>query len=317
MRAVFLDWNSLDAGDLDSRSLDAVVDDLQFYNDTKSEQIIERISDAQVVITNKVVLDSTVLSQAKQLRLICIAATGYNNVDLDAAYLRNITVCNIRAYATPSVVQHVFMFILSLYRRYGDYQKAIKSGKWPLSSQFCILDFPISELGGKTLGIIGYGELGQAVAKIAEAFGMKVLIAKRELNDGREGRVSLDDLLSNSDVVSLHCPQDEKNRHLIGKNELLQMRKNSLLINTARGGLIDEHALLWALTEGEIAGAGLDVLSKEPPSEDHILLSQDLPNLIITPHIAWASLESRQRLLDQLAENIKAFVTGYPQNKLV
>ncbi|MDH5570735.1 MAG: 2-hydroxyacid dehydrogenase [Gammaproteobacteria bacterium] len=316
MRAVFLDWNSLDMGDLDSRSLHAVVDDLQLYNQTKLDQINERIRDAQVVITNKVVLDNTMLSQAKQLRLICIAATGYNNVDLEAAYLRNITVCNVRAYATPSVTQHVFMLVLNLYRRFTQYQNAVELNQWPLSSQFCMLDFPIQELGGKTMGIIGYGELGQAVSKLAEAFGMNVLIARRNPGDQRAGRVTLNELLKNSDVVSLHCPLDENNRHLIGKSELCLMRKNALLINTARGGLVDEQALLWALKEGEIAGAGLDVLSIEPPPNDHVLLSQNFPNLIITPHIAWASYESRQRLVEQLAENIKSFTAGYPQNRL-
>ena len=317
MRAVFLDRRSLDVGDMDYSRLESVVSNLHLYDETRPEETAERIMEAELVISNKIILDEEVLSQAKHLRLICVAATGFNNIDLDAAHMHHIAVCNVRGYATPSVVQHVFMLILNLYRRFSQYQQAVRAGAWSQSQQFCLLDYPIDELSGKTIGVVGYGELGQAVAKLAQAFGMKVLIAQRNKQDSREGRVPLDVLLAQADVVSLHCPLDEHNRNLIGKKELLKMRSNAILINTARGGLVDEPALARALTEGEIAGAGIDVLSTEPPPVDHVLLSKALPNLIITPHIAWSSRESRQRLLDQVADNIQAFSNGHPQNMLV
>jgi glycerate dehydrogenase len=236
-------------------------------------------------------------------------------VDLDAAARRGIAVCNIRRYATPSVVQHVFALLLSLTRHLSDYQRAVQSGAWQRSGQFCLLDYPIRELGGLTLGIVGYGELGQAVAATAEqAFGMRVLIAQRPGGSAEPGRLPLQQLLPQVDVLSLHCPLTPETRGLIGAEELALMKPDALLINTARGGIVDEVALATALLAGRLGGAGIDVLASEPPGSDSPLLQQPIPNLIVTPHIAWASRQSRQRLLDQLAQNIAAFMAGRPQN---
>lgn len=311
---VFLDKASLDQADLDFTQLQASLDEWQFYDTTDNAQIDVRLQKAEVVVSNKVVLTAEHIARAKNLKLICIAATGTNNVDLQAAQRHGISVCNVRAYATPSVVQHVFALILNLLRRIPDYQQAIREGRWQQSAQFCLLDFPIAELQEKTLGIVGYGELGQAVAKAAECFGMPVLIAQRPGSQvDNPGRLPLEELLSWVDILSLHCPLAENTRHLIGKAELQRMRPDALLINTARGGIVDEAALAAALRAGQIAGAGIDVLSQEPP-RDNPLFAADLPNLILTPHIAWASRAARQRLLDQVAENIVAFGAGHAQN---
>jgi glycerate dehydrogenase len=223
-------------------------------------------------------------------------------------------VCNVDGYATPSVVQHVFTLLLALTTRFNEYTSAVKQGDWSRSSFFCLLDYPIRELDGKTIGIVGYGHLGRAVASIAEAFGMTVLLAKRNIEDTRPGRVALHDLLPQVDVLSLHCPLTEETRGMIAADELALMKKDAVLINTARGGLVDEYALLDALKAHQIGGAGLDVLEKEPPPPGYPILKADLPNLIITPHTAWASRESRQRLLDEIALNIEAFKAGELRN---
>lgn len=313
--SVFLDTDSLDRGDLSWSSMEGQLPELVLYPATQPEQVTERIQDCEVVISNKVVLDRPVLNQAHNLRLICIAATGTNNVDLEYCQERGITVCNVRDYATASVVQHVFSLMLALKTRLLDYQAAVKNGAWSRSEQFCLLDYPISELSGRTLGIIGYGVLGKAVADVARAFGMEVLISQRPgSTDCPAVRVPLETLYKHSDIISLHCPLAENTQGLISADALQQMQDHALLINTARGGLIDEVALANALHQGHIQAAGLDVLSQEPPPVDHPLLAPDIPNLLITPHIAWASLESRQRLLNQLAENIMAFLNDQPQN---
>jgi glycerate dehydrogenase len=316
MRGVFLDWKSLDQDDLDKTVLEQGLDELELYSETSPEEVVARIAKADVVISNKVVLDAGILQQAKKLKLICVAATGYNNVDIKTAKSLGIVVCNVRAYATPSVAQHVFMLLLNLYRNFTSYQKAVKSGQWSESHQFCLLDFPITELSGKTIGIIGYGELGKAVAKLAEAFGMSVLIAKRNSEDTRPDRTELSTLLAEADVVTLHCPLTEFNRDLIGKKELGLMKPEAVLINAARGGLVNEQALADALMQKQIAAAAVDVLSKEPPDTDNPLLTLNLPNLIVTPHIAWASRESRQRMVEAVANNIAAYSHGTPENQL-
>jgi glycerate dehydrogenase len=315
MKGVFLDCDSLDHGDLDFTALRAALPCWQLHGSTRPVDTATRISGAEVVVSNKVLLDESALATAPHLRLIAIAATGTNNVDLCAAAQRGIAVCNIRRYATPSVVQHVFALLLALSRRLNDYQRAVQQGDWQRSDKFCLLDYPIRELGELTLGIVGFGELGRAVAETAEhAFGMRVMIAQRPGGVVRPGRVALHELLSQVDVLSLHCPLTAETRGLIGKTELARMKPDALLINTARGGLVDEAALVAALQSGRIGGAGIDVLATEPPGNDSPLLQQPLPNLIVTPHIAWASRESRQRLLDQLAANITAFVSGSPQH---
>ncbi len=312
-RAAFLDLASVDYNDLDLTPLQAAVPEWLWFDEIEPEQLAKVLSEVDVVVTNKVVLDKTLLQQAPQLKLICIAATGTNNIDLEAAHELGIPVCNVRAYATASVVQHVFSLLLSLTTHMNEYQQAVKENAWAKSEQFCLLNYPIRELVGRTLGIVGYGELGQGVTRVAESFGMKVLIAKRDDNDKRNGRLALHELLAKVDVLSLHCPLTDSNRHFIAEKELALMKADAVLINTARGGLIDEPALLAALKNNHLAGAALDVIEQEPPAENHPLIHADLPNLIITPHIAWASTEARQRLIQQLANNIAALAAGQPQ----
>jgi glycerate dehydrogenase len=229
-------------------------------------------------------------------------------VDEEAAEHYGICVRNVSGYATPSVTEHVFALMLALVRRLPDYQRAVLAGRWQLSKQFCLLDFPISELAGRRLGIIGYGELGRAVAVVARAFGMSVIIAARPGTAPVAGRVALEQLLHEADVVSLHCPLTDASRDLIGVKELALMKAGALLINTARGGIVDEQALANALRSGQIGGAAVDVLLTEPPCAGNPLLADDIPNLIITPHIAWASREARQRLVDGVVANIQEWI---------
>lgn len=313
MLGVFLDRDSLDCGDLDFSGIDRILPDLRYYPATAPDRVAARIAGAGVVISNKVMLDAAALRRASRLRLICIAATGLNNVDLAAAASRDITVCNCRGYGTAAVVQHVFALLLALVTRLPDYRRAVREGRWQRASQFCLLDFPIRELAGKTLGIVGLGELGRGVARVAEAFGMRVLVAQRPgAVEEQEGRVPLPLLLPQVDVLSLHCPLTPETRGLIGAWELAMMRRDAILINTARGGLVDEALLADALRQGALGGAGVDVLSLEPPAAGNPLLAPDIPNLIVTPHCAWGSRESRQRLVGQLAENIAGFLSGAP-----
>ncbi len=312
--AAFLDLDSVDRGELDLSKLNAAIDYWQWYGLVSDDEMDEVLDKADVIVSNKVLLTKERLSKAKHLKLVCIAATGTNNIDLEAAARNNIAVCNVDGYATPSVVQHAFTLLLVLTTRFNEYTSAVKQGDWSRSSFFCLLDYPIRELAGKTIGIYGYGHLGRAVASIAEAFGMKVLLAKRNIEDTRPGRVALHDLLPQVDVVSLHCPLTEETRGMIGADELSLMKKDAVLINTARGGLVDEDALLDALKTQQIGGAGLDVLEKEPPPVGYPLLKAELPNLIVTPHTAWASRESRQRLIDEIALNIVAFKAGKLRN---
>ncbi|MCW8932438.1 MAG: D-2-hydroxyacid dehydrogenase [Gammaproteobacteria bacterium] len=313
-KGVVLDLDSLNNNDLNLDKLEQCLPNWTFYGNTKPEEVDSRIANADIVVSNKVVLGKDTLSHAKQIKLICIAATGTNNVDLNAAKKYQIPVCNITHYATHSVPEHVFRLILSLNGRLIENNAACVQGMWSQSPYFCLLNYPPQDLNGKTIGIIGYGDLGQAVAKIAKTFDMKVLIAKRDNNDRREGRLSLNDLLPQVDILSLHCPLTEDNFQLISSYEFSLLPEHALLINTARGPLVDEEALLTALQKKQIAGAGLDVLAEEPPAVDHPLLNCGLNNLIITPHIAWASQQSRQRLVDQLADNILAFKEGKPRN---
>ena len=313
MLGVFLDKASLDLNDLDLSALSASLPEMHYYPASTPEQVAERIQQASVVISNKAIVDANAIASASQLKLICVAATGTNNIDLEAARQHGITVCNTRGYGTPSVVQHVFTLILALSTHLSDYQQAVKQGRWQQAKQFCLLDFPIRELAGKTLGIVGYGELGRGVAQIAKAFGMPVLIAQRPGNSNRnDSRVPLHKLLPRVDVLTLHCPLTPDTQGLIGPKELALMRPNALLINTARGGIVDEQALAQALRAGKLGGAGVDVLTQEPPVSGNPLLAGDIPNLIVTPHCAWGSRESRQRLADQLVENIQGFVRGQP-----
>lgn len=312
MDAVFLDQASLDQHDLDFNALQAVFNQVTFYDSTSAEQLLARVHQLEVIITNKVVISAALMVQCPHLKLILISATGSNNVDLQAAKQQGIVVCNCQGYGTAAVAQHSLMLMLNLATSFVRYQQAIQEGKWQQSSQFCLLDYPIVELSGKTLGIVGYGELGQAVAHLARAFGMKVLVAQLPQRPIQEGRIAFSDVLSQVDFLSLHCPLTEETRHLIDESAFKQMKKTAFLINCARGGIVNEQALLNALQNGEIAGAATDVLSVEPPKAGNILLDAHLPNLLITPHSAWGSVDARQRIVQQMVENTQAFLQGQP-----
>lgn len=316
MKAVFLDYASLDQADLDFSRLQAVFDQWMIYPSSMPEQVAERIQDAEVVITNKVMLNAEMLQSHPQLKLILISATGTNNVDLVQAKAQGIVVCNCQAYGTSAVAQHTLMLMLALSTSVISYQTAVKQGQWNKSTQFCLLDFPIVELSGKTLGIIGYGVLGQAVAKLAEAFGMQVLVGALPSRPQSADRIPFKDLIGQVDYLSLHCPLSDETRDVIDASVFDAMKKNAFLINCARGGIVNEQALVEALKQGKIAGAATDVLSVEPPKHGNILLdalaNSEIQNLIITPHSAWGSVDARQRIVDQMLENVEAFNQGSP-----
>lgn len=311
-RAAFLDYSSLDLGDLDPAALKACFDDLQLYPSTTPEQLIERLRGVTVAISNKIDLDAATLQACPDLKLVLVSATGTNNVDLEAARKLGITVCNCQGYGTPSVAQHTLMLLLALATRLPDYQREITAGQWQRAKQFCLLDFPIVELDGKTLGLLGHGELGGAVAKLAEAFGMRVLLGQIPGRPPRADRLPLHELLPQVDALTLHCPLNEHTRHMIGAPELALLKPSAFVVNTARGGIIDEQALADALRRGHLGGAATDVLSVEPPVDGNPLLADDIPRLIVTPHSAWGSVEARQRIIGQLAENATAFFAGQP-----
>jgi len=311
--AVFLDHHSLDLGDLDLSPLQRLFDTFTLYDATSPDQIAEHLRGASVVITNKVVLDAAILQANPHIDLILVAATGTNNVDLPAARAQGITVCNCQGYGTPSVAQHTLALLLALATRLCDYRQAVAEGRWAQASQFCLLDFPIVELEGKTLGLLGHGELGGAVARLAEAFGMRVLSGQVPGRPARADRLPLDELLPQIDALTLHCPLNDRTRHMLGARELAQLKPGALVVNTARGGLIDEQALADALRSGHLGGAATDVLSTEPPVAGNPLLAADVPRLIVTPHSAWGAVEARQRIVGQLAENAQAFLAGQPR----
>ena len=309
-RAVFLDYTSLDLGDLDLDPLRRAFGDVQLCADTTPANVIERLQGASVAISNKAVLNAQTLAACPDLKLILVAATGTNNVDLEAARAQGIIVANCQGYGTPSVAQHTLGLLLALATRLVDYNKAVADGQWQQAKQFCLLDFPIVELEGKTLGLFGHGELGSAVAKLAEAFGMRVLIGQIPGRPARAGRLALDELLPQVDALTFHCPLTEHTRNFIGARELALLKPGAFVVNTARGGMIDEQALADALRSGHLGGAATDVLSVEPPRDGNPLLAADIPRLIITPHSAWGSREARQRIVGQLAQNAEAFFKG-------
>ncbi|WP_434278422.1 2-hydroxyacid dehydrogenase [Acinetobacter sp. CE-15] len=310
MKAVFLDYESLDKQDLDFSQLRAAFDDLILYPSTTAEQVLARIQDVDVVISNKVIVNAEAMEQCKNLKLILISATGTNNIDLDFARSKGIVVCNCQGYGTSAVAQHTLTLMLALATSLLKYEHAVKQGEWNKSPIFCLLDFPIVELSGKTLGIIGYGELGQAVAKLAEAFGMKILVASLPNRPTHKDRTPFAEMLAQVDFLSLHCPLTEETRDLIDSQAFDKMKNSAFLINCARGGIVNEQALADALRQGKIAGAATDVLSVEPPTQGNVLLAQDIPNLIITPHSAWGSVDARQRIVNQMLENFEAFKQG-------
>lgn len=313
MRGIFLDIDSVDRGDLDLGSLRATLPEWIFLT-TGACDAKALPKQADVLVSNKVILDADAINCSENLKLICIAATGTNNVDLAAATAKGITVCNVRNYATASVVEHVFGLILCLTRSLPQYMQAVKQDKWQLSDTFCMLDYPVKELKGQTLGIIGFGELGRSVAAMGEAFGMTVLVAERRGASLRQGRTPFQEVLSGADIISIHCPLTQDTCNLIGSAELMCMKRDAVLINVARGGIVNESDLSDALQAGEIGGAALDVLTEEPPRSGNPLLSRSHPNLILTPHIAWASRTSRQSLVNEIASNIQAFFSGKPRN---
>mgnify|MGYP001814581502 CR=1 FL=1 len=316
MQALFLDKASLYPDDLDFTVLEGLAD-WQWFDKANPGDIGHSLHQAEIIVSNKIVLDSPLIERCENLELICVAATGFNNIDIAAAKERGVKVCNARAYATASVVQHVFSLVLSLNRKLSTYHRAAIDGHWSQSDFFCYFGESISDLEGKTLGIVGYGELGKHVAKVAQGFGMDVMVARRSDGDKRAGRVALEKLLKEADVISLHCPLTSDNYHMISAHELSMMKSTSILINTARGGLIDEPALLSALKNNEIAAAGLDVLEHEPPAVGDALLDHHADNLIITPHIAWASQQSRQRLVNEIVLNIQAYQSGQLRNVIL
>ena len=288
------------------------------YDETDPQEVVERLSSATIAICNKLPLREPELSRLPELKLIAVAATGVDNIDLDYCRSHNIAVCNTRNYAAHSLPEHVLLLMLALRRNHIAYTRDVSEGKWQEARQFCLLDHPVHDLHGSTIGIIGYGFLGRAVAALAQAVGMKVLLAEHKaITELRNARVAFSDVLERSDVVTLHCPLTDDTRNLIDRPEFQMMKREALLINTARGGLVNENALVEALEEGLIGGAGVDVLSEEPPRGGNLLLKANLPNLIITPHIAWASREAMQTLAEQLVDNLEAFVRGDVLNRVV
>ncbi|MEZ8694414.1 D-2-hydroxyacid dehydrogenase [Vibrio splendidus] len=286
------------------------------YDFTSPDQVSERIEGADVVITNKVVLNESNLAQAQQLKLIAVSATGVNNVDVGYCKGNNIAVANVQGYATQSVPEHVIAMLFALKRNLVGYHQDIEAGKWQKDQQFCFFTHPIQDVAGSTLGLIGSGGLGQATAILAKAIGMNVIFAERKRADScREGYLPFDTVLQQADAISLHCPLTEATRDLISERELAIMKPNAVLVNAGRGGLVDEQALVEALKNQEIAGAGMDVFTQEPADNSNPLLANShLLNLLLTPHVAWGSDSSIQKLSDILIDNIDAFVSGKPQN---
>jgi len=315
VNAVFLDYDTVSNGDLDPTGLHASAGSLALF-DWDAAQTAERLRGAEIVLSNKAVLSRGLLESAARLKLIAVAGTGTDNIDLAAAKERGIGVCNVRGYCTSAVVQHTWSLILSLTQHLSGYAR-LGAGSWTTSSLSAMLPHPIRELDGRIFGVIGWGELGRGAARIAEAFRMKVVIAGRRGQNPAPGRLPLAEMLALSDIVSLHCPLDEHTRGLIGARELSLMKPDALLINTARGALLDGGALAAALKASRLGGAGIDVLPDEPPRAGDPLLEPGIPNLLVTPHIAWAAREARQRCLDEMAANIRDYRAGGRRSRVV
>ena len=290
------------------------------YEKTSPAQVVERLAGAQIAITNKVPIDAAAVDALPDLKMVAVSATGTNNVDLAACQRRGIVVANIRGYAVHTVPEHVFAMLLALSRNLFAWRETLQAGAWQRAEQFCLFNHPIRDLHGATLGLIGSGALGGGVARLGEAFGMRILRAERKgATRVRPGYTPFAQVLAEADAISLHCPLTPETQHLIDADALRAMKPSALLINTARGGIVDEAALAQALREGWIAGAGFDVLSAEPPADDHPLLATDLlalPNFMLTPHVAWSSRPAMQALADQLIDNIDAFMAGAPRNRV-
>ncbi len=310
MKSVFLDYATVSHHDLDTAALQRALPGLVLHDISRDDQIAGRIAGCEVVLLNKLQLTRSLMQANPQLKLVALAATGTNNVDLVAARELGIAVCNIRDYCTPSVGQHVLGVILALTHRFADYSR-LAAEQWRQSPQFTMIDFPVRELRGRVLGVVGWGVLGQAAARACEqGLGMQVKVANRPGGERVAGRLDLHDLLPQVDVLTLHCPLTPATTGLIGARELALMKPDALIVNTARGALIDVPALADALRAGRLGGAAIDVLPQEPPVDGSPLFARDLPNLLLTPHTAWAARESRQRAIDQMAENVVAFRAG-------
>ena len=316
MRIVFLDRATFSPEvTFDSAPLD--VSEWREYPVTSPKEVVERAQHATVLIVNKVRLSRDVLSALPNLRMIAISATGVDNVDLAAARDANIAVANVRGYATHAVPEYVFTMLLALRRNLISYHDAVQAGEWAQSPVYCLHGRPIVDVAGSTLGIIGRGSLGRSVEAMASTFGMSVLIAERKGSSKiRAGRTAFEDVLKVSDAITLHVPLTDDTHKLISADELSLMKPTAILINASRGSVVDEKALLAALKDGRLAGAALDVLGTEPPAANHPLVKANLPNLIVTPHVAWASLQAQQRLADEVILNIAAFQRGEPRNRV-
>lgn len=316
MRAVFLDFGTVSNDDLDLGPLERVLPGVVLHVETPAAMVAGRIAGFEIILANKAVIDGAMIAANPQLKLIALTATGIDNIDLAAARAARVAVCNLRDYCTASVVQHVFALLLALTHRLGAYTALVRDGGWERAAQFSTFPYPIRELRGLVLGIVGYGALGRAVGRMAESFGMRVEVANRPGTPLLDGRVPLDELLPRVDVLSLHCPLTMATRGLIGAPQLARMKSDAVLVNTARGALVDGAALADALKGGRLGGAGIDVLEREPPRADHPLLDPSVPNLILTPHIAWAAREARQRCLDELALNVADFLEGRTRGRV-
>lgn len=312
---VFLDRQSIDCNDLDLSAIESCTK-FTSLDRCSSDDVYAVAQDAEIIIVNKVKLGAQHFKQLPQLKLVCVIATGTNNIDLAAASQHGVSVANVKDYAAASVSQHVFMLILSLTTHFLEYQSDIQKGAWQAQDQFCLLTYPMQELKAKTLGIIGYGHIAKAVERIALAFGMQVLVAESlsGKNRNQSDRVPLNTLLSRSDVISIHCPLTDQTHHLISKEEFKLMKKEAIIINTARGGIINEADLLQALETGQIAGAGIDCLATEPPAPSDPMITSNLAQLIITPHNAWGTRQARQRLVDGTTNNIRNYLQGSNPN---
>jgi glycerate dehydrogenase len=318
MRATFLDYATVSFnGDLDPAPLHRALPGLEIHDHTRQEDLALRIAGRDVVLLNKLRVTREIIEASPSLRLIALTATGTNNVDLAAAAARGIAVCNLRDYCTASVVQHVFGTLLMLTQRLREYDALVRSGAWQRGEQFCLLDYSVRELTGCTLGIVGLGTLGRGVAHAASAFGMDVLVANRPGGEPQVGRVDMAELLPRADVLSLHCPLTPATQGMIGAAELARMKCDAVLINTARGALVDSNALAGALRAGRLGGAAIDVLAQEPPANGDPLLAGDIPNLVVTPHVAWAARDARQRCLEELALNVEDFRRGGRRGRVV
>lgn len=315
MNITFLDASTVDSGDINFNEIKQF-GNLTTYSNSNSNNTAERIKESEIVITNKVILDKETIETAENLKLVVVSATGYNNVDLKSAGDKNVIVCNVVNYSTQIVAQHTLSLILNLCGQTHKY--LYEKSLWPKSPIFTRLDHKVNEIYSKKLGIAGVGNIGENVGTIAEAMGMKVQVLHRKESSNERHpewkRVTSDEFFSTSDIISLHCPLTESNHHLVNEKTLSLMKKGSYLINTSRGGLIDELALATALKNNVIGGAALDVLSVEPPPIDHCLMQESIPNLLITPHNAWTSIESRKRLIKGIVENIDSFIKGTPIN---